>query len=199
MRYLDVNFKIMFGFLNEISAVVPVCVNSFYPWKRYDEQSHQSVCRSGFVNIGRDCGCLQYIAVLVRYDIEFHVFGLLVAVNALLRARQGGARTLTVNGTNRGVGCFSSSEPDFLHKPVLKFGKRSHSTPASEIVIHCLPFGIFCRQQAPLACADIYVDYRVKNEKKSYLLRQVSMRNFPLDTPSEHPTDAHFSFTFVFK
>ncbi len=49
MRYLDVNSKIMFGFLNEISAIAPVSVNEYYPWESDNEQSHKSVCGFGIV------------------------------------------------------------------------------------------------------------------------------------------------------
>ncbi len=65
MRYLDINSKIMFGFLNKISAIVPVGINSSYPWESDNEQSHKGVCGFGIVNIGRGCRGLQDIGVLV--------------------------------------------------------------------------------------------------------------------------------------
>jgi len=130
MHYLDINSKIMFGFLNKISAIAPVGINSSYPWESDNEQSHKGICGFGIVNIGRGCRGLQDIAVLVSYNIALHAFNLLVAVNALLGAGQRGTGTLTVNGTDGRVGRLASFKPDFLHKSVLKFGKRNPWHPS---------------------------------------------------------------------
>lgn len=163
---LDVNSKIMLGLLNEIPAISSVGIDAPNPWERNDKHCHKSVCRFGIMDIGRSCGCLQNIAVLIRYYIALYTLNLFVSVNALLGARQRRPGTLTVNGSDGRVWRLASLNPDFLHKTVLKFGKGIHGAPTSEIVIHYLPFGIFRRQHAPLATADVYVDYSVKYEKK---------------------------------
>ncbi|WP_290147320.1 hypothetical protein, partial [uncultured Duncaniella sp.] len=63
---------------------------------------------------------------------------------------------------------------------ILNLGKCIHRSPTSEIVLYCLSFGVLLGQQSPLAAADIYEDDGIKYEKKSYLLRQLSMRIVPL-------------------
>ena len=60
------------------------------------------------------------------YHVVFHALGFVVSVNEFWETRQSGTATLAVDGSYCGVWRFSSSESDFLHKPVLQFRKRIH-------------------------------------------------------------------------
>ena len=157
MRNLDVNSKIMFGLLYEISTIASVSIDASYPWKSYDKHCHKSVSGFGIVNIGRGYGRLQNVTVLISYYVAFYALYLLIPVKSFLGTRKGGTGTLTVYGSNGRVWRFSSSESDFLHKAALKFRKGIHCAPAPEIVIDRLPLGVFLRKQSPLAAAHIYV------------------------------------------
>lgn len=165
--------------LYEISTITSVGIDSSDPGKSHDKHSHKSICGFGIVSVGRSGGCLQYVTVLIRYYIALHALDLLIPVNSLLRTRLAGARARTVNDTYGGLCGFASSESDLFHQTVFKFRERIHRAPAPEVVIYCLPLGIFLRQQPPLASADIYKDNRIKYEEKSYLLRQFSVRIVP--------------------
>ena len=76
-----------------------------------------------------------------------------------------------------GWGEFASPGPYLLYKTVLNFRKRIHCSPTTEIVIHSLPLGIFCRQQPPLAAAYIYVYYSVKHEKEIIFAAPILIQN----------------------
>ena len=103
------------------------------------------------------CGGLRHVAIFSRYYVVFHSVVFFVYINDFWETRQSGTATLAVDGSYCGVWRFSSSESDFLHKPVLQFRKRIHRSPASEIVVYSLPLRVFVRQQMPLAAGFIFV------------------------------------------
>ncbi len=103
------------------------------------------------------CGGLRHVAIFSRYYVVFHSVVFFVYINDFWETRQSGTATLAVDGSYCGVWRFSSSESDFLHKPVLQFRKRIHRSPASEIVVYSLPLRVFVRQQMPLAAGFILV------------------------------------------
>ena len=82
MRNVDVNSKIMFGLLYEISTIASVSIDASYPWKSDDKHRHKSVSGFGIVNIGRGCGRLQNVTVLISYYVAFYALYLLVPVNS---------------------------------------------------------------------------------------------------------------------
>ena len=92
---------------------------------------HKSVSGFGIVNIGRGCGRLQNVTVLISYYVAFYALYLLIPVKSFLGTRKGGTGTLTVYGSNGRVWRFSSSESDFLHKAVLKFRKGIPLRPSA--------------------------------------------------------------------
>ncbi len=81
MRNLDVNSKIIFGLLYEISTIASVSIDASYPWKSYDKHCHKSVSGFGIVNIGRGCGRLQNVTVLISYYVAFYALYLLIPSN----------------------------------------------------------------------------------------------------------------------
>lgn len=175
-----INLKIMSGLLYEITAIASVGIYAFYPREGNDKHCQKGISGFGIMDIGRSSGSLQNIPVLVRYNIALHPFNLLVAVNPLLGTRQRRTGAFAVNRTDCGLRRFASPKSYRLHKTILNLGKGIHRPPASEIVIDYLPLGVLLGQQSPLAAADIYEDDGIKYEKKSYLLRQLSMRIVPL-------------------
>lgn len=175
-----INLKIMSGLLYEITAIASVGIYAFYPREGNDKHCQKGISGFGIMDIGRSSGSLQDIPVLVRYNIALHPFNLLVAVNPLLGTRQRRTGAFAVNRTDCGLRRFASPKSYRPHKTILNLGKGIHRSPASEIVIDYLPLGVFLGQQSPLAAADIYEDDGIKYEKKSYLLRQLSMRIVPL-------------------
>ncbi len=58
MCYFDINSKIMFGRLNEITPIAPVCIYPLYPRESNDKHCQKSVCGFGIMYIGRSSGCL---------------------------------------------------------------------------------------------------------------------------------------------
>ena len=132
MRNLDVNSKIIFGLLYEISTIASVSIDASYPWKSYDKHCHKSVSGFGIVNIGRGCGRLQNVTVLISYYVAFYALYLLIPVKSFFGNEEGRKRELSLSMAPMvGCGDSPSSESDFLHKAVLKFRKGIHCAPSA--------------------------------------------------------------------
>lgn len=177
MGDFNVNSEIMLCRFDEIPAISPVRIDAPYSGESHHKHCHKRVCRFGVMDIRRSCGCLQNITILVSYYIAFHAFDFLIAVYPFLGTGQRGTGAFTVDSPDCRLGEFASPDPYLLYKTVLNFRKRIHCTPTTEIVIHSLPLGIFCRQQPPLAAAYIYVYYSVKHEKEIIFAAPILIQN----------------------
>ncbi len=81
--------KSFFGLLYEISTIASVSIDASYPWKSYDKHCHKSVSGFGIVNIGRGCGRLQNVTVLISYYVAFYALYLLIPVKSFFGNEEG--------------------------------------------------------------------------------------------------------------